>query len=337
MNREKRVKKNVVLKKENAHNVSDNPDFVSSYVHFLYKYVGRNLVKKEKFKNFFEKKVYNKKYESILRKANLKIMPEEYFISIYITLIALMVIVLISFLILMIIFKSTLFFGVFIAGLASVTFLGIFLYNYPIFIAKNRGKEIDAAIPFLLPYLKILSKEINLAKIIEIIDSFLIYKEIGIEFKKIKYYSDFIGYDIHSSIRQAMQSCPSRQLSDLMNDLVTISNSGGSIYNYLDRKLYNLEQEIEALEKKNIDTLLIFSQIYIVVLLISPLFFTIMAAILNLVQSGSDGGNPLSSSTVASIIFLLMILPVVYAGFMMLVYYSKPLYSRLKPMKDDEL
>ena len=47
-----------------------------------------------------------------------------------------------------------------------------------------------------------------------------------------------------------MNSCPSRQLSDLMNDLVTISNSGGDIYSYLSRKLSNLNTEIEALEKR---------------------------------------------------------------------------------------
>jgi hypothetical protein len=332
-----KTNKNKPYSKKKFSTQENDVDFVSIYVHFIYRYLGRKLVKNDNFKNFFQKKVYNKKYESILRKANLKIMPEEYFISIYITLIISMLLVIIIFAILILILKTRLSFVIFIGGLLAICFLGIFLYNYPIFITKSRGKEIDAAIPFLLPYLKILSKEINLAKIIEIIDSFLIYKEIRIEFKKIKYYSDFIGYDIHSSIRQAMQSCPSRQLSDLMNDLVTISNSGGSIYNYLDRKLHNLEMEIEALEKKNIETLLIFSQIYIVVLLISPLFFTIMAAILNLVQSGSDGGNPLSNSTVASIIFLLLILPIVYAGFMMLVYYSKPLYSRLKPMRNDEL
>jgi archaellum biogenesis protein FlaJ (TadC family) len=120
-----------------------------------------------------------------------------------------------------------------------------------------------------------------------------------------------------------------------MNDLVTISNSGGDIYAYLERKLNNLEEEIEALEKKNIDTLLIFSQIYVVLLLIAPLFFAIMSSILNLVQISADSSASAGGSTVVTIMLLLFALPFAYAGFMMLVYYTKPLYARLKPIKDE--
>ena len=187
---------------------------------------------------------------------------------------------------------------------------------------------------YLLPYLKILAKEISLSKIIEIIDDFLIYKEIQIEFKKITYYKDFLGYDIHSSIRKAMESCPSRELSDLMNDLVTISNSGGDIYLYLNRKLKNLNQEIDAIEKKNIDTLLILSQIYVVILLIALLFFTIMSSILSLVDFSTSTSSSINGagSSFSSILMLLFFLPLIYIGFMMLVYYSKPLYSRLEPI-----
>lgn len=305
-------------------------DMLSIIVHYLYKFFGRNLLRKPKFRSFFDKSIYNQRYEKILQEANLKIIPEEYFVSIYIILATLISITAIS--------SIFFFFSIpilsvftFYGGILAITVIGIFLYNYPILLAKARGQQIDAAIPYLLPYLKILSKELSLSKIVEIIDDFLIYKEIKTEFKKIKHYSNFLGYDINSSIREAMLSCPSRQLSDLMNDLVTISNSGGNIYSYLSRKLDNLNEEIEAIEKKNIDTLLIFSQIYVVLLLIAPLFFAIMSSILNMVQFSSDAGAS-STSTALLLLILLLALPFLYAGFMMLVYYTKPLYSRLAPI-----
>lgn len=173
------------------------------FIHFIYKFLGRRLLLNKRFKIFFYKNIYNSKYEEILMKANLKILPEEYFLSIYLSIIFLIF----SFTILSIIFifintlvSVLLFYG----GIVLVSFLGIFMYNYPIIIAKRRGDEINASMPYLLPYMKILAKEINLSKIIQIIDDFLIYKEIKIEFRKIKYYSEFLGYDIHSSIRQAM-------------------------------------------------------------------------------------------------------------------------------------
>lgn len=303
--------------------------FLTTYCHFLYNLVGKKALSNKKFRKFFEENIYNKKYEGILKKANMRLIPDEYFISIYITLI---------FFLLLVVFSSIFFIFInsaflvlfFYVGVLLITGVGIFMYNYPVVIAKNRGVEIDAAIPYVLPYMKILAKEISLSKIIEIIDEFLIYQEIHEEFKKIKYYSNFLGYDIHSSIREAMLSCPSKQLADIMNDLVTISNSGGDIYKYLERKLSNLNQEIDAIEKKNIDTLMIYSQIYVVLLLISPLFFTIMSSVLNLIQFTSASST---GSGVSSIVLLLIVLPFLYLGFMMLVYYSKPLYARLKPFK----
>lgn len=303
------------------------------YCHTIYRYIGRSMLGNKKFKSFFFKSIYNNKYENILKKANLKLMPEEYFISIYVTIILVLAISVISSIFFFFI-DSLYSIFIFYGGIMAVVGVGIFLYNYPVVLASNRGNEIDASMPYLLPYLKILAKEISLSKIIEIIDDFLIYKEVKVEFKRIKYYSNFLGYDIHNSIREAMVSCPSRQLSDLMNDLVTITNSGGDIYAYLDRKLDNQNKEIDAIEKKNIDTLLIYSQIYIVLLLIAPLFFTIMNAILNLVDfSSQSGGGSSTGSSVGMIIMLLAFLPLAYMGFMMLVYYSKPLYSRLKPIE----
>jgi archaellum biogenesis protein FlaJ (TadC family) len=313
---------------------SDNG--ISLYCHFLYKFFGRPLLQVKRFRKFFDKNIYNAKYESFLKKANLKIIPEEYFISIFLTVMGGMF----FFTVLTIVYlkiNPLYAMGMFYGGILAIMGVGLFFYNYPLILAKARGAEIDAAIVYLLPYLKILSQEISLSKMIEIIDDFLIYKEIKIEFNRITYYKDFLGYDIHSSIRQAMESCPSRELSDLLNDMVTISNSGGNIYSYFDRKLENLNKEIESIEKKNIETLLIYSQIYVVLLLIAPLFYTVMSSILSLVNFSASGSASAagSSDSYSSIILLLFFLPLAYIGFMMLIYYSKPLYSRLEPMVKD--
>jgi len=313
--------------------VEFSEDAMTIYCHTIYKFLGRNLLKNDKFKAFFNKHVYNKKYESILKKANLKLIPDEYFISIFLSIVLVTILIVISsiaFIWVNILYSAIIFYG----GVFFIGILGIFLYNYPVVLSNNRKAEIDASIPYLLPYLKILSKELNLSKILEIIDDFLIYKEVKVEFRKIKYYSDFLGNDIQSSIREAMKSCPSRQLADIMNDLVTISNSGGNIYTYLERKLENLETEIDAIEKKTIDTLLIFSQVYVVLLLISPLFFTIMVSILNLISFTADTGSSGGTDSMFMIMGMLLVLPFIYFGFMMMIYFSKPLYSRLKPIKN---
>jgi len=316
-----------------------NEAFLEIYAHFLYKILGRKLLAQEKFNKVFYKNFYNKRYESILKKANLKLIPEEYFITVFVTVVALLgigVLVGLIFLFIDVVMAMLVFYG----GLVVVIGMGIFLYNYPVVLAKTRGAEVDASIPYLLPYMKILSKELNLSKIVDIIEDFLIYKEIRVEFKRIKYYYTVLGYDIHSSIRLAMESCPSRQLADTLNDMVTISNSGGNVYGYLERKLEHLNEEINAIEKKSIDTLLIYSQVYVVILLIAPLFYTIMSSILSMINLSTSAGSSMAgaggvSSNITSIFFLLFFLPLAYLGFMVLIYYSKPLYSRLKPIENE--
>ena len=80
-------------KNKNELKESEKEAFLSVYVHTLYRYVGRQLLANKKFKKFFNKSVYNKKYEEILKKANLKLLPEEYFVSIYITIIGSLVLI----------------------------------------------------------------------------------------------------------------------------------------------------------------------------------------------------------------------------------------------------
>ena len=65
----------------------DSDNFITIYCHFIYKFIGRKLIKRPKFSKFFYESIYNKKYEGILKKANLKLLPEEYFMGIYITLV----------------------------------------------------------------------------------------------------------------------------------------------------------------------------------------------------------------------------------------------------------
>lgn len=325
-------------KKKGLGEFSENP--ITQYCHLVYRYFGRKTLNNVKFKNFFYKSIYNRKYESILKQANLKLLPEEYFVSVFLTMIAILGLIVFGTITMLIVNKVSALI-IFYGGIGVIFSMGIFMYNYPVLLSKQRGAEIDAAIPYLLPYMKILGKELSLAKIIDIIDDFLIYKEIRVEFKKISYYTDFLGYDVHSAIREAMLSCPSKELSDLLNDMVTIANSGGDIYGYLERKLDNLNTEIDTIEKKNIDTLLIYSQIYVVILLIAPLFFTIMSAVLSLVEFSADtatsqGVVGSGGGSFSSIIILLFFLPFAYVGFMMLVFYSKPLYSRLVPIKNEK-
>ncbi len=323
-------------KKENKINEILNENSITNFFHFIYKIFGKKLLQKKGFRKFFYEQIYNKKYEAILKKANFRLIPEEYFFVIFFLLFIMFIICFIIS-ILFIFVKFNIAQLIFYTSILLIFIIGLFLYNLPIILANVRRNNINASLIYILPYLKILSKELNLQQIITLIPEFIIYKDAYIEFQRINYYYNFLGYDIHSSIRIAMESCPSKELSDILNDLVSISNSGGDIYKYLSNKLENLNTEIIAIEKKNIDSLLIFSQIYVVLLLIAPLFFAIMSSILELIQIdfSNVGGASLNSSSTSMIIFsLIFFLPLAYGVFIGLVYYTKPLYKRLEPIKN---
>ncbi|MFW6027089.1 MAG: hypothetical protein ACOCRX_12205, partial [Candidatus Woesearchaeota archaeon] len=53
----------------------NNEKFLEFYCHMIYRYIGRYLLQNKKFKFFFDKNIYNIRYEGILKKANLKLMP----------------------------------------------------------------------------------------------------------------------------------------------------------------------------------------------------------------------------------------------------------------------
>ena len=313
------------MKKKNKDLEWEKDGFLISLTHFCYIGIGKRFRKIGFFKKYFEKKTFNQQYEEALLHANIRVLPEEFFFMVHFSIFSFAILLL--FLLILIFFVYPDFVvPVFYLGIILTSCLGVFLFNYPFIIVKERREEIDAALPYLVPYLKILSKELGFADILKIIPNFLLYKELRLEFSRIKYFNEILGFDLHNSVKEAMKFCPSKKLSDMLNDLVTITNSGGDIYYYLSKKLGDVYDDIDSVEKKNVETLLIFSQIYVILLLIAPLFFAIISAVLNLISLSSQTGQVDFQNT----FLLILILPFCYIGFMFLIYYSKPLYSRLR-------
>ena len=307
--------------------------------HITFIYFGKFLLKNEKFKSYFDRKIYVQKYEDILQQANLKILPEEFFMTSFILICTLWTLFIGSLIFLFFNFPSQLNFFTLLAGVIVVIIGGITFYNYPLYCANERARNIDAAIPHILPYLKLLSSDLKLADIILLMDEFVIYSEVKKEFEKIRYYNEFLGLDLMTAIKRATKTCPSKKLSEILNDIVTITNSGGDIYSYLETKVDHTNQEIEATEKQTLDSTMIMSQIYIVFLLIGPLLAAVVLSIFSFISFSSIGSPTGGSSTAVSsskqlfyFVFMLFVLPIMYGFFYFIVYMIKPLYSRIGVM-----
>ena len=93
-----------------------------------------------------------------------------------------------------------------------------------------------------------------------------------------------------------------------------------------------------ALERKYFNSLLLYSQIYITLLLISPLFYAIIVSLFNIVEFSSFSqlqkvNLDFSFVNYFEIIVLYFVLIFLYGFFAYLIYLSKPLINRLKSIE----
>ncbi|MFP4402476.1 MAG: type II secretion system F family protein [Candidatus Nanoarchaeia archaeon] len=319
---------------DNLNTIKDN-NFFSKLCHTIYVHIGSKLLKNKKFKEFFDSSIYTKKYEDVLQQANLRIYPEEFFISSFLFLIFAFSSYVIGMIALITVAPELFTFPIFFIGIFGITVAGIAFYNYPYYISKQREGEIDAAIPHVLPYMKLLSSDLTLSDMIKLLEEFTAYKELRKELEKIRYYNHFMGVDLISAIRISMKTCPSKQLSELFNDIIMISNSGGDVYSYMNTKVKRMNEEIESTEKQTLESVMILSQIYIVFLLIGPLLAAVVLSVFSFISFGTIGSSAAEQTTeigtqIIYFVVMLSIVPPLYFIFYLLVYMVKPAYSKIK-------
>ena len=325
-------------------------NFLTVFCIFFYQYVIKNLPKNFLNKERIESEYKKEKYIKIIKRSGMNILSEEYYMSL--VFLGLLIFIILFIIITCIFFLefNLKFLGFNVNNLmlsSFLFFLNFFIitiyffsvFSYPTFLQKKREKEIDASLLKIIPYLKITAKDLNLSAIIEIMPKFVKFKEISIEFRKIQYYYDFLGLDINTSIRKAVETCPSKVLKNLLNDLVNITNSGGNTYSYLTEKEKEYEDLFMAFERKYFNSLLLYFQIYITLLLISPLFYAIVISLFNILEFSSFL-NPqkvdldFSFTDYFEIIVLYFILIFLYILFACVIYFSKPLSNRLKSTEE---
>ena len=286
-----------------------------------------------------------KEKEVLLKKADLKILPVEYYGTIFFIFLFLLIILNITAIILFFFISLNIFLAIITLGNLFIFVLQFFFTIYPHTLISERQKKIDATFPLILPYLKVLTKELTISKTIDILKDFIVFDEIRSEFEKLYYYKTFLGLDINTAIKELIKYTPSKNLAEFLSDISAISVSGGNIYKFVSRK-YEVEKvNIKTEDKKYLETNLIISEIYILLLLIAPLFYAIIVSLFGLISSFSFDSldtNALQNTEIADenltndntavfskLYLLLGLLPFGYFLFFFIVYSSQPLIYKL--------
>jgi len=261
--------------------------------------------------------------KSDLLRSNIGLGLSEYvYVSIFITLFAFVLEFPIVVIIMSILFQEAAIAFLFSLSITIVIVVGIFFffYTYPSMIAGRRRKDIEAALPFATTYMAtIAASGAPLVTMFKVMVGFEEYGEISKEFEKIYRDVEVFGMDLLAAIRKTASRTPSEELKELLWGLESILTSGSNVENYLREKSRLFIAEFRRRLEKYSDTLSLFIEIYLTVVLVGSVFFIIMTSLMSIIGGGSN-----VFMVFLQFVVVFAILPVVSIAFIVLLKVVSP-------------
>ncbi|MDI9646733.1 MAG: type II secretion system F family protein [Archaeoglobales archaeon] len=187
-------------------------------------------------------------------------------------------------------FPNYLWTSVFSILFASISFLitRYLILSYPFYVANLRAKKIDSALPHAVNTMLGMTKGgINLIMIFRFIaEQKHIFDELSREFEKIILLVDLFGYDLLLATRFVSNTTPSEKLKTFLENLINVYEGGGKVTEYLKSKSEQYFSERETTYSLLFETLQIFSEIYLALFIVAPLFFLIVLVVFQMLGGG---------------------------------------------------
>jgi len=186
--------------------------------------------------------------------------------------------------------------------------IGLVYLQLPTSKAKARGKGIDRYLPYVTNFINTMSVAgISPSEIFGTLSGIELYGEVQKEAKKITTEIELMGVDAITALKNAIAISPSRKWKEFIQGIIGVIQSGSELGPYFDRCVDQyMFQDLEE-RKKNLDTLAVMAESFVVTVIAFPLFLLIIITIMGLTSGG------ISFTFLYIIAF--MILPMAYAGF----------------------
>jgi flagellar protein FlaJ len=213
---------------------------------------------------------------SSLKKSNLKVLSQTYVSIILFSALISLPIVILGWFFFTFNIVSSLTFGV-------LTSIGVFslVYYYPTVMADSREKTIRHELVFAIVHMStIAGSGAHPMKIFELIVDSKDYKELEQEFKKVLNYINLFGYSLSSALRAVSLDSPSPDLKEVLEGMASTIETGGDIKQYLSDKSKDSLLKFRLDQKKYVEKLAAYSEIYVGLLVAAPLLFIVTMAIL---------------------------------------------------------
>ena len=157
--------------------------------------------------------------------------------------------------------------------------LGTFLFMtyYPSLEKKSLGGKIDLELPFAGIHMAAISGSmIDPTKIFSIISATKEYPNLEKEFNKLLNEINVYGYDLVTALKDLALNSPSQKLSELLNGLATTITSGGSLYDFFQKRSESLLFDYRLEKEKNTKSAETFMDIYISIVIAAPMIFMLL-------------------------------------------------------------
>lgn len=245
----------------------------------------------------------------LLEKADISIVYKEYYSMVAMNIIIGFISSFISTLILYLLIPNNIT-SLLILIVSSIVPIGIGLYylGMPTSKAKSRGKNIDRYLPYATNFINTMSVAgISPAEIFEALSTIKLYGEVQKEAKKITTELNMMGIDTITALKNAIVISPSTKFKEFIQGMLGVIQSGSELGPYFDRCVEKYMSDDLIERKRNLESLAIMAESFVVTVIAFPLFLVIIISIMGMTSGG------ISFDFLFILAFL--ILPMSYGGF----------------------
>lgn len=262
------------------------------------------------FANIFERfDISETSKNNMLEKADIAMVYQEYYSMVLMNIIIGFIASFISILILYLLIPHpiTSLLILIVSSLVTV-FTGLYYISLPSSKAKARGKKIDRYLPYATNFINTMSVAgISPAEIFEALSNIDLYGEIQKEAQKITTEINLMGIDTITALRNAIAISPSEKFKDFIQGILAVIQSGSELDPYFERCVEKYMTKDLVDRKKNLESLAIMAESFVVTVIAFPLFLVIIISIMGITSGGID----------YFFLYLIafLILPMAYFGF----------------------
>jgi flagellar protein FlaJ len=146
--------------------------------------------------------------------------------------------------------------------------------SYPGMTAGERGRKVDAALPFTIGFMHSMSK--SGAGIAEIFKELSGRRDVGALRQEAQVFMrdvEYLGQDPLTALRNLAATTPSKKFASFLDVLVSIIETGGDVTPYMSTKTLELHSTMKEENKRAVTSLEFMAEIYVIMVAFMPLLF----------------------------------------------------------------